>query len=641
MKKMLFFFLVCFLTLQLSAQWTNNTSVNTLVSGLNASDQETAATSDGKTWIAFYSQNSSTGNYDMRAQLLDANGYRLLGTDGLLVSSQPSGSATFVFNVCTDIFDNLIIAFQYEIGGALNAVVTKVNTDGTLPWGAGVVLGEGLAPYPAVSKTNEVFVSWNNNSPSTAYVQKISSTGVLAWSTPTAITVGASNTTRAQLVCNANGDFTAVFQKKSFGISTTLYAQRYTTDGAAIWAAPLQISNQTSSAARYYSILADGNTVYYGYYTALGSRFFAFVQKITSSGTLPWGINGAPVTTYSSGADPMPQTTNIALDPASPNIWSVSTYSNTAQSAYGVFVQKIDTTSGNPLLNPAGKEVYPISSNYDTQSGELLLLNGGPFFMSYDINYKIYATRLNNVGDFVWAGNRVEISSTTAGPGAPKGRFAFSRAAGDQGVAVWHEDRGGDFLSYAQNIQSNGTLPVTMLHCSAEKKNNQALIQWTTSCEINCDKFVVEKSTDGVHFSNMATIRSFSAGGYCNNSNSYSQQDAMPNPINFYRIRQVDVDGRSSVSKVMALAFSGKDDIQISNRANITKIVFGNAEFYGNNVRLLFTDSKGRKMAVAQTVLSVSNPTWEINTSNWAAGIYHLTICNQFGKSATVGFMIP
>ena len=265
MKKISLFFSFLMLTLIGFAQWTNNTSVNTQVSGLNASDQQTAATSDGKTWIAFYSQNATTGNYDMRAQLLDANGNRLFGPDGLLVSNQPSGTATFVFNVCTDIFNNLVIAFQYEVAGTLKAVVTKVNTDGVLPWGEGVVLGEGLAPYPAISKTNEVVVSWNNNSPSTTYIQKITNTGTIAWSSPIVLTVGTSNTTRAQIVCNSNGDFTVVFQRRSFGISTTLYAQRYTDSGLAIWSAPVQISNMTSSGARYYSIIADGNTVYFGY----------------------------------------------------------------------------------------------------------------------------------------------------------------------------------------------------------------------------------------------------------------------------------------------------------------------------------------------------------------------------------------
>jgi hypothetical protein len=45
----------------------------------------------------------------MRAQLIDANGFKLLGADGMLVSNYTSGSATYVFNVAVDASNNLII----------------------------------------------------------------------------------------------------------------------------------------------------------------------------------------------------------------------------------------------------------------------------------------------------------------------------------------------------------------------------------------------------------------------------------------------------------------------------------------------------------------------------------------------------
>ena len=105
--------IVFILSAQVSfAQWNINSSVNLEVASLSVADLQTASTSDGKTWIAFYSANGA--NYDMRAQLLDANGNKLLGPNGVLVSSQVSGSATFVFNVCVDGYNSLIIAFQYE-----------------------------------------------------------------------------------------------------------------------------------------------------------------------------------------------------------------------------------------------------------------------------------------------------------------------------------------------------------------------------------------------------------------------------------------------------------------------------------------------------------------------------------------------
>ena len=450
--KALFFSLTLFLfAFSAKAQWNANTAINLDIADMAIADLQTAHTSDGKTWIAFYQPNSS-GNYDMRAQLLDANGNKLLGANGLLVGNQTSGTATFVFNACVDANNNLIIGYQYEITGNMTAVVTKVTPEGTLPWGNGVVLGEGLAPYPASNSAGDIFVSWINNSPSTCFIQKVSSAGALMWTSPVSVTIGASNTTRGQIVTHPNGDFTLVFQKKGVAIYTTLYAQRYNSDGVALWSAPLQLSNLTTAGVRYYSVISDNNTVYVGYYASVGSRFSGYVQKVTAAGTIPWGMNGSAVSTYASGAEPMQQTTNIAHDPASGFVWSVSTYCDVNQTEYGVFVQKFDTATGAAQLAPEGKEVYPISTAFDTQAGDLLLINDAPLFMSYDASYKIYATLLNSTGDFVWPGNRVVLSSTTASLATPKGRYAFSGVVNNQAVAVWQENRGGEDRAYAQNV---------------------------------------------------------------------------------------------------------------------------------------------------------------------------------------------
>jgi len=546
------------------SQWNPNTFVNLAVSDLNGDDLQTATTTDGKTWVAFYSNNGS--NYDMRAQLLDVNGNKLLGPNGLLVSSQTSGSATFVFNVCIDANNSLIIGYQYEVAGVLSAVVSKVNVDGALPWGNGVVLGEGLAPYPAINKTNDVVVCWNNNSPSTLRVQKVSSAGAIMWASPVSINVGTSNTTRGQIVCHSNGDFTTVFQKKSFGISTTLYAQRYNTSGVALWAAPVQLCNQTTSAARYYSILSVGNTVYYGYYSSIGFRFNSYLQKINSDGSLPWGINGSAFSTYNTDADPSQQATSIAHAATSPYIWSACTYSNAAQTAYGVYVQKFDTASGAVQLNPLGKEVFPISSTYETLAGSLSLFNDAPFLSVYDVNYKIYATRLDANGNFVWAVNRVELSSTTAGAGSPKGRFAFTTCVNNQSVAVWSENRGVENKVYAQAITAFGVLPVALKNFTATKKLTASDLSWTTASEVNCLGFDIERSLDGNRFSKIGNVISKSTNGNSNTNLNYSFQDNKPSiGNNYYRLKQIDVDGNYKYSNIAMVKFDATAPIDVQS----------------------------------------------------------------------------
>ena len=261
------------------AQWNPNTSVNLQVSSLPVADMQSLTTSSGKTWIAFYHENS--GNYDMRAQLLDVDGTKLLGPDGMLVDNKPSGSATFVFNICKDADDNLIVAYQDQRSGQLAAVAYKVSQSGTHLWSNnGVMLGQGLAPYPAVLSTGETVVAWNEATTNTLQIQKISTSGLTVWSTPVSVLVGTSLTTRGQLVPNLNGAFTMVFQKRGFGIATTLYAQRFTNSGSAVWPAAVQLSTETTSGARYYSVVGEADVTYCGYYSAQGSRFNSWLHRL-------------------------------------------------------------------------------------------------------------------------------------------------------------------------------------------------------------------------------------------------------------------------------------------------------------------------------------------------------------------------
>ena len=138
------------------------------------------------------------------------------------------------------------------------------------------------------------------------------------------------------------------------------------------------------------------------------------------------------------------------------------TFSNTNQTQYGVYTQKFSKTTGARLLGNTGVPVYPISSNYDTQAGNVSLINDAPMFMSYDVNYKIYATLLDGNGAFVWPSNRIEMSSTTATLANAKGRFGFTGISGNQAVALWYENRGVEYRAYAQDITPAGLFGITV-----------------------------------------------------------------------------------------------------------------------------------------------------------------------------------
>ena len=98
-------------------------------------------------------------------------------------------------------------------------------------------------------------------------------------------------------------------------------------------------------------------------------------------------------------------------------------------------------------------------------------------------------------------------------------------------------------------------LPLTWLSFTAKAQNNsQSLLQWTTAHEQNTKDFYIEHSADGI---NWVTIGSLPAAGNSNATRHYTYVHTNPvKGLNYYRIKQTDVDSRYSYSPVRMLLFT-------------------------------------------------------------------------------------
>ncbi len=455
MQKVIALIVLCFPMLSLPAQWTNNTAKNTLVAAASASDIQTAGTSDGKTWIAFYSQRG--GNYDMRAQLLDAAGNRLLGDSGILVSNRKSGSATFVFNVCVDNNNNFIIAFQVQKGSAYECGMQKISTAGKLLWRDGVDVGPGLSPYPVALSTDEVAVAWSDNGK--INYQKVSAAGVAAWPEYKVFSGNSGHiVSRPQLLRGTGSRFNMVYQDQVFfPFYTNLFEQQFNVNGKPLWASAVRLSALTTVSYRYYDVHIEKDTTYVGYFgnPSGSNRFDAYVQKINPDGSLPWGANGSAFSDYSANSDPYEQDIYIAKQAASSEVWAVCTVTNPSQTASSVYVQKYNAATGSRYLGNNAKALAPLSDNLSRLAYSPLSLCGNePLFLVTDNSNKLGAVKLTGGGNFAWTHKIAPVATSSN----IKFRYGFSAVHNGQAVAVWQEDKGSGDLPYAQNIHCDGTV---------------------------------------------------------------------------------------------------------------------------------------------------------------------------------------
>ena len=94
------------------------------------------------------------------------------------------------------------------------------------------------------------------------------------------------------------------------------------------------------------------------------------------------------------------------------------------------------------------------------------------------------------------------------------------------------------------------TLPVELTSFSATAENGSVKLHWTTATEKNSDHFTVERSSDNISFQPVGRLP---AAGNSQASLAYALADRKPmTGWNYYRLHQVDMDGTSELSQVVA-----------------------------------------------------------------------------------------
>ncbi|MBT1704882.1 hypothetical protein [Chryseosolibacter indicus] len=95
-------------------------------------------------------------------------------------------------------------------------------------------------------------------------------------------------------------------------------------------------------------------------------------------------------------------------------------------------------------------------------------------------------------------------------------------------------------------------LPVTWLSFTGKRNDYSIELKWQTSQETNSEKFEIERSSDGTAF---MKVGEKSAAGFSRTASSYSFDDShtFPNQRYYYRLKQLDFDGKSTYSEVIVI----------------------------------------------------------------------------------------
>ncbi len=107
------------------------------------------------------------------------------------------------------------------------------------------------------------------------------------------------------------------------------------------------------------------------------------------------------------------------------------------------------------------------------------------------------------------------------------------------------------FARLTLGSSANNPLPVQLLSFTAAMAANGVEVKWTTANEINNSHFEVEKSDNGSFFTRFATVASQGSGPALRNYLALDNEAFFG--VRYYRLKQVDKDGRYIYSRVVAV----------------------------------------------------------------------------------------
>lgn len=188
---------------------------------------------------------------------------------------------------------------------------------------------------------------------------------------------------------------------------------------------------------------------------------------------------------------------------------------------------------------------------------------------------------------------------------------------------------GTQFADITTGISPNGfspfsSLPVKFIGFNVALQNNNVLVQWATAEEMNSSYYEIQRSENGTSW---ITIANIAAAGTTSLTHSYSFTDInVTAKLVYYRIRQVDIDGKFSLTPVrMIKSASGNAEIKIT-AASSGSVYVHFSEQVRTNVMIRFTSLNGQ--TVSET--TVNEPVGQVlvPAKKSIKGIYIVTVTN-------------
>jgi hypothetical protein len=167
-------------------------------------------------------------------------------------------------------------------------------------------------------------------------------------------------------------------------------------------------------------------------------------------------------------------------------------------------------------------------------------------------------------------------------------------------------------------------LPVELMDFRGQQRDNVNLLSWQTASEKNNIGFDVEKSADGRSFEKMGFVKGH---GTSSAAHAYEWTDATPFVLTYYRLKQLDVDGRQNYSKILSIESDKiKTSLEVFPNPTTDKL---NVQFESNAAQSLeieLVNTLGQVVQRHSEAVQTGANRFEIPMTGQISGMYTLRL---------------
>jgi Secretion system C-terminal sorting domain len=302
-------------------------------------------------------------------------------------------------------------------------------------------------------------------------------------------------------------------------------------------------------------------------------------------------------------------------------------------------------SGGSPLFNNANFGLLSAGATLN-MSLPFMNISGPCTAQSATFSYRIYAAsapqptgtvvNLTNISTTLWKNTTTNIN-VLSGLGMGNYTIQIKYDYSVVPILMCFGSYSSGWISAGFSIAGpsgpSGPLAVEMSTFTARKQNNKEIaILWKTGQEKANKSFIIERSSDGLTFSNIGSLQG------AENSvveKAYNFTDVAPlQGVNYYRLTSVDAQGKETASKIVSVNFSDK----LSNKLQI----YPNPAHFDLQIELISDEETSKPVQVfdlaGRIILSrnalltkgLNNISLDVNT--FSSGTYLVKIGSEMSR---------